>query len=91
MDKVIEAVRLCNRLLEPRLILQGSVATVISAYGPHARLPHVQKDHFYYILLQTTAKICVNDYKFVAVGFNGHVGRLSGILNGVHDGHGFGS
>ncbi|XP_029648390.1 uncharacterized protein LOC115222341 [Octopus sinensis] len=85
VDKVIEVVRVCDRVLKLRLVLQNITATIISAYIPQAGLPNDQKDHFYDILLQTASKTSGNDLIFVAGD------RESGIFHGVHRGHGFGS
>ncbi|XP_036357558.1 uncharacterized protein LOC115209517 [Octopus sinensis] len=88
VDKVVEIVRMCNRVRNLRLVLQYGIATIISAYAPPAGLLNEQKDHFYDILLQVSSKTSDNGLIFVAEDFNGHVRQQPGIFHGVHGGHG---
>ncbi|XP_029644345.1 uncharacterized protein LOC115218561 [Octopus sinensis] len=77
VDKVIEEVKVCDRVLKLRLVLKNGIATIISAYASQAGLPNEQKDHFYDILLQVTSKTSDNDLIFMAGDFNGYLLELT--------------
>ncbi|XP_052821790.1 craniofacial development protein 2-like [Octopus bimaculoides] len=91
VDKVIEVVSVCDRILKIILVPQHGLATIISAYASQLGLPDGLKDRFYDTLLQTTSLTNDRDILFVAGDFNGHVGQHSGGFYGVHGGYGFGS
>ncbi len=90
IDKVIEVVRVCDRIIKLRLVIGNTIATVISAYAPQAGLTDEQKDQFYEALLQTTSVINDSDVVITAGDFNGHVGQRHDGYYGVHGGYGYG-
>lgn len=73
MNKVLQVVSVCDRILKLRLILQSYVVTIMSAYAPHTGLTHEQKDHFYHMLLHIATKVDANDCIIIAGNFNWHV------------------
>eukprot|EP00106_Octopus_bimaculoides_P006251 XP_014773693.1 PREDICTED: craniofacial development protein 2-like [Octopus bimaculoides] len=91
VDKVIEVVRVCDRFIKLRLIINRLRVTFISAYAPLTGLANDQKDQFDEVLLQTTSTTNDRDFVIVAGNFNGHVGQLSHGFHVVLGSYGFGT
>ena len=91
VDKVTEVVRVSDRILNLRLVLENMTTTVISTYAPQAGLAGEQKDRFYESLMQTTSLTNDNDLIFMDGDFNGYVGQYHDGFHGVHGGYCYGS
>lgn len=55
LDKVIEVVRECDKIINMKHIIGKLTITFISAYAPQSEMTDEQKDQFCEILLQTIA------------------------------------
>lgn len=51
MDKVIEGIRMCNRILRLKLVLENRTVILTSTYALHVVVAEEQKDHFYDFIL----------------------------------------
>lgn len=73
MNMPIKAVRVNDRVLKIKIVLQNSIASIISPCVLQAGLPIEQEDHFYDILLQVTSKMNDKDLIIMAGYFHGYV------------------
>ena len=71
--------------------MDKSIINIISVYAPQTGLSVVEKDSSYSALLSNISVVSPDEYLLVCGDFNGHVGKVSEGLNGVHGGCRFGS
>ena len=90
VDKVIEVVRVCDRIMMVMMAVGKVICKIISAYAPQAGGDERDKVEFFDRLSEVMLK--VKDKEWVVVGgdFNGHVGEGVGDFRGMHGGHGVG-
>ena len=88
VDKVIEVVRVCDRVMMVVMVVGKVICKIISAYAPQAGGDERDKVEFFDRLSDLVLK--VKDKEWVVVGgdFNGHVGGGIGDFRGIHGGYG---
>ena len=74
-----------------RLIIGGTVFTLISVYAPQQGRPAAEKDRFYDQLNAVAAKIPLSEVLIPLGDWNGHVGAAADGYEGVHGGFGYGA
>lgn len=89
MDKVIEVVRVCDRIIKQRLILFNVTVLFISARASHVRLADIQKNYFYESFLQTV--LMMKDIFIMVGNFYSLIIKHCNGFHGVHGSYGFDS
>ena len=90
VDKVFDVNRVNNRIITIKLMLDGSIFTIVSVYAPQCGLDAAKKDSFYDGLTDITSGFGEKEFVVVAGDFNGHVGRSVVGYDGIHGGYGYG-
>ena len=88
---VFEVQRISDRIILLRLIIGGTVFTLISVYAPQQGRPAAEKDRFYDQLHAVAAKIPLSEVLIPLGDWNGHVGATADGYEGVHGGFGYGA
>ena len=88
---VFEVQRISDRIILLRLIIGGTVFTLISVYAPQQGRPAAEKDRFYDQLNAVAAKIPLSEVLIPLGDWNGHVGAAADGYEGVHGGFGYGA
>ena len=68
--------RVSDRIILIKLMVQESILSVISVYAPQCGLGDVQKDRFYYSLINVTGKLGGKEIAVIVEDFNGHVRKV---------------
>lgn len=90
MDKVIEVVRVYDRLMMVVMVVGKVICKFISAYAPQDGCQSEQKDEFYDKMSDIMLKVRENEFVYVGGDFNGHVGKSFEEFEGTHGGFGIG-
>ena len=90
VDKVFDVNRVNNRIITIKLMLDGSIFTIVSVYAPQCGLDAAKKDSCYDGLTDITRGFGEKEFVVVAGDFNGHVGRSVVGYDSIHGGYGYG-
>ena len=89
-EKVIDVVRVNNRLLKISIIVGDKVVHIISAYAPQMGCQDQEKEAFRHELEEVMRTVKENDRLILGADMNGRVGKRRDGYEEVHGGHGFG-
>ena len=89
-EKVIEVVRVTDRIMLLKMVIGDGIVTFISVYAPQAGLEDNIKDKFYDELREAVTKLGKSEIVFPCGDWNGHIGRSAMGYEGVHGGFGYG-
>ena len=91
VDKVVEVVRVCERILVLRLMVGHNVVNIVSVYALQVGRSKEDKEDFYGLLGKVLLGIKDSEGLLVCGDFNGHVGAAVDGFAGVHGGNGYGN
>ena len=75
VDRVMELWRVTDRIICLKMVLNGVMLNVISAYAPQVGYIREEKETFWLVLDETVEKIPRNERIVVRIDLNGHVGE----------------
>ena len=83
VEKVIEVVRVCDRLM---MVVRKESCKFLSVYAPQVGCEKEHKEEFYDKLSETIFKVKDKEFIFIGGDFNGHVGRAMEEFKDIHGG-----
>ena len=89
IDSVVEVVRVNERIMYVKLMIEKQIVNTVSAYAPQASLSAEEKDDFWDSFIIVLTGIPKQESIFIGSNINGHVGRDVDGYGGVHGGMGF--
>lgn len=89
-EKIVEVVRVTDRIMYLKLMVGEELVTFVSIYAPQSGLSSKCKEEFYEDLQCVFSKLNPNDKVYACGDWNGHVGSKADGYEGVHGGEGFG-
>ena len=89
-DSVVEVKRSSSRLMKIKLVWNGILVKVVSAYAPQVKLSDEEKEKFWTEFDALVSEISGKEKLVVGGDLNGHVGRKSDGFSTVHGGWGYG-
>ncbi|PKA66012.1 hypothetical protein AXF42_Ash010421 [Apostasia shenzhenica] len=87
-DHVVEVKRNCDRIMTLKIIINGIIINIVSAYAPQVGLDASIKEKFWNDLEELIQEI--PQITFIGGDLNGHVGRVAEEFNSIHGGYSFG-
>ena len=90
VDSVVEVKRCSSRLMKVKLVWEGIVVNVVSAYAPQVGLCEEEKEEFWIAFDALISGISGGEKLVVGGDLNGHVGKESNGFSAVHGGWGYG-
>ncbi|CAG9566563.1 unnamed protein product [Danaus chrysippus] len=87
---LLEVDRRCDRLMRVRVLIEGVITNLISAYTPQAGCSGSEKESFWEQLEEVLRAIPAAEVIIVGGDLNGHVGRAADTYERVHGGFGYG-
>lgn len=87
---IINVQKISDRLMAVKLVLQGKIWNIISAYAPQTGSDANEKLKFWDDLEALIQNIPMEEKKFIGSDLNGHVGELNHGYEECHGGYGFG-
>ncbi|XP_016553355.2 uncharacterized protein LOC107852831 [Capsicum annuum] len=88
--QVVEVMRVSDRLMKIKLVIEGFALHVCSVYALQVVLEEEVKESFWEELDEVVRSVPSLEKIVIAGDFNGHIGVLSGGYDDVHRGFGFG-
>lgn len=73
-----------------KVLVQGEVINVISAYGPQVGCSKVEKDTFWTTLEVQLPQVPMKETILLGGDLNGHIGVENDVFRRVHGGYAFG-
>ena len=89
IDRVVNVVRVNERIMYVKLLIGKQIVNIVSAYSPQVGLSAEEKEDFWDSFIIVLAGIPKQESIFIGSDMNGHVG--SDGYGGVHGGMGFGT
>ena len=91
-EKIVEVVRVTDRIIYLKLMVDAELVTFVSIYAPQSGLSSKCKEEFYEDLQCVFSKFNPDEKVYACGDWNGHVGsKADGYEHeGVHGGEGFG-
>ena len=74
-NSVLEVKRISDRIISVKLVIEGSMMTVVSAYAPQVGCTMEEKDDFFNDLDEGVESIPKEERILIGADFNGHVGE----------------
>ncbi|KAL0838447.1 hypothetical protein ABMA28_016579 [Loxostege sticticalis] len=74
LDNIVEVKRFSDRVMSVKVIIQGEVVNIVSAYAPQVGCPRTEKDNFWIFLDDILQEIPSNEITILGGDLNGHVG-----------------
>ena len=90
IEKVVEVVRVNERLMMMKIIVGKSLVNVVSAYAPQVGRSQSEKDEFWESVWKLIEGIKEAESIILGGDLNGHVGKNSDGFEEIHGGHGYG-
>ncbi|CAG9568035.1 unnamed protein product [Danaus chrysippus] len=87
---LLEVDRRCDRLMRVRVLIEGVITNLISAYTPQAGCSGSEKESFWEQFEEVLRAIPAAEVIIVGGDLNGHVGRAADTYERVHGGFGYG-
>nr|XP_032523145.1 craniofacial development protein 2-like [Danaus plexippus plexippus] len=87
---LLEVDRRCDRLMRVRVLIEGVITNLISAYTPQAGCSGSEKESFWEQFEEVLRAIPAAEVIIVGGDLNGHVGRAAETFDRVHGGFGYG-
>nr|ADI61822.1 endonuclease-reverse transcriptase [Bombyx mori] len=91
LENFLEVNRINDRLMSLKVLVEGEVINVISAYAPQAGCSRAEKDSFWTTLEDHLRQIPSKETMLLGGDLNGHIGTENKAFKRVHGGHGFGT
>ncbi|GJY16757.1 craniofacial development protein 2-like protein [Tanacetum coccineum] len=89
-DKVVQVIRISDRIMLVRLVIEEETINVISAYAPQVGLGEAEKKSFWDSLDDLVRECSTTQQLIVAGDLNGHIGANADGFSSVHGGFGYG-
>ena len=89
-EKIVEVVRVTDRIMYLKLMVDAELVTFVSIYAPQSGLSIKCKEEFYEDLQCVFSKFNPDEKVYVCGDWNGHVGSKADGYEGIHGGEGFG-
>lgn len=90
-DKIIDIVKISDRLMMIKLVVQKEVWNIASAYAPQTGCSTNEKNEFWSQLESLLQDIPTDEFSFIGADFNGHVGENNVGYEECHGGYGCGN
>ena len=90
VDSVVEVKRCSSRLMKIKLMWNGIVVNIVSAYAPQAGLGEEEKETFWAMFDTLVSSVSVRERLVIGGDLNGHIGTNNDSFNAVHGGWGYG-
>ena len=91
IDSVVNVVRVNERIMYVKLVIEIQIVNIVLAYAPQVGLSAEEKDDFWDSFIIVLSGIPKQEIIFIGSNMNGHVGRDADGYSGVHAGMGFGT
>ncbi|GKC88561.1 craniofacial development protein 2, partial [Tanacetum coccineum] len=89
-DKVVQVIRISDRIMLVRLVIEEETINVISAYAPQVGLGEAEKKSFW-DSLDDLVRVCSTTQQLIVAGdLNSHIGANVDGFSSVHGGFGYG-
>ncbi|GJV91045.1 aminopeptidase M1 [Tanacetum coccineum] len=89
-DKVVQVIRISDRIMLVSLVIEEETINVISAYAPQVGLGEAEKKNFW-DSLDDLVRVCSTTQQLIIAGdLNGHIGENADGFSSVHGDFGYG-
>ncbi|CAG9137733.1 unnamed protein product [Plutella xylostella] len=91
LENIVEINRVSDRLMYLKILIEGELVNVISAYAPQTGCSEIDKTAFWNMFDGTLQQVPAKETIIIGGDLNGHIGTTSEPHNRIHGGHGYGT